>query len=274
MFCRRQFMLFNKLKKRKLVQNTQPIKEYSGPPLKRAYAIGDVHGRLDLLEQLIKNIKADIEEQNKAISEAIESHIIFLGDLIDRGPDSKGVVEFLMSFQPDFAKVHLISGNHEESLVRALSGEPELISSWLDHGGKPTALSYGVDPGAILYQTANAQEYILCSAIPKSHIRFLSSFSESVQFGDYFCVHAGIRPGVPIHEQDINDLRWIRGEFLDSEQDHGLVVVHGHTIVEEVVDKSNRIAVDTGAYKSGILSAICLEGKSRRVLYARINSSR
>ncbi|MCR9271104.1 MAG: serine/threonine protein phosphatase [Hyphomonadaceae bacterium] len=228
-----------------------------GKPGERAYAIGDIHGCLQETLQLLEQIEADCAQRDPKTT-----HLIFLGDLIDRGPESRGVIELLMDFPYRFAQPHFITGNHEEMMVRGLMGEPELLSGWLEHGGFACAESYGVPRSHLQGQQPDALEHILRSAIPKKHADFLKSFLESVQFGDYFFTHAGIRPGIPLDKQSGREMRWIRGPFLEHEGDHGVVVVHGHTVNDEVVVKSNRIGLDTGAYKTGKLSAICIEEES------------
>lgn len=187
-------------------------------------------------------------------------HIVFLGDLIDRGPDSKGVIEFAKALCETRDNVHFIKGNHEEALVRGLQGEPDHLTTWLQHGGYDTAESYGLDRGHLIGQSLDTLEHTLMSAIPGIHVEFLSSFLDSVTFGDFLMVHAGIRPGTPIDQQSEQDMRWIRQAFLDSDEDHGCVVVHGHTISDTVVHKHNRIGLDTGAYKTGLLSAAWIRG--------------
>ena len=252
--------------KKKKNTKSVPAKSYSSPAGKRAYAIGDVHGCFNLMTTLLDKIEVDIKIHNDIHGEEAQSHIIFLGDLIDRGPNSAGVIEFLINYQPDFARIHFVAGNHEESIVRALSGESNLLMPWLEHGGFATSLSYGLDPASLRGQPAHILEHMIYSAIPRSHIKFLSGFADSVQFGDYFFCHAGVRPGIPISDQDPKDLKWVRAEFLDSTVNHGAMIVHGHTIVENVEEKTNRIALDTGAYTSGLLSALCVEGETRRFI--------
>lgn len=225
-----------------------------GKPGERVYAIGDIHGCYHQMIELIGMIHTDCAARKDK-----QTYLIFLGDLIDRGPDSRGVIEHLMRFPYEFASPLFIKGNHEEMMVRGLTGEPELLSGWLEHGGYSCAESYGVPRSHLQGQEADAQEHVLRSAIPKSHAMFLKGFLESVQFGDYLFTHAGIRPGVPLDQQSGREMRWIRGPFLEHEGDHGVVVVHGHTVNEDIVVKSNRIGLDTGAYKNGRLSAICIE---------------
>lgn len=225
-----------------------------GKPEERAYAIGDVHGCLSEMKQLLQRIKA-----HNDYHDSVRTHIIFLGDLIDRGPDSKGVIEFLMKFPFKFAKPLFIKGNHEEMMVRGLMGEPNLLPDWLEYGGYACAESYGVPQSELRGHDPDILEYKLRSAIPKKHVDFLDSFLDYVQFGEFLFTHAGIQPGIPIENQSGRELRWIRKPFLEHRGDLGVMVVHGHTISDEIEVKNNRIGLDTGAYETGILSAMCVE---------------
>src|SRR5688500_7981441 len=229
----------------------------------RAYAIGDIHGRLDLLDQLLERIEADIARRRHR-----KTFIIFLGDLIDRGPDSAGVVERLRSWRPHFARPVFLAGNHEEVLTRMLAGEKGILPSWLKFGGAQCAQSYGLDPNALRVIEEEAALQLLRARIPRAHVEFLESFADTFTFGDYLFVHAGIRPGVALEEQDRHDLRWIREPFLSDAKAHGPMVVHGHTIVERVEERPNRIAIDTGAYHSGVLTALAVEDDRRWFLAA------
>lgn len=228
------------------------------PEGQRVYAIGDVHGHFDLLIGLLRRIKGDSHERGTA-----ETHIVMLGDLIDRGPHSAEVVEYLRAHRDDFATFHFVAGNHEEAMLASLGGAiPPEESGWLDFGGRETMLSYGADP--TLLETAGpnfAAE--MRRFVPRAHLDFMESFSDYIQIGDYLFVHAGIRPGVPIEQQEGRDLRWIRQPFLDHDRDHGVLVVHGHTITDEPDIRHNRIGIDTGAYRTGILTALALEGGDR-----------
>lgn len=223
----------------------------------RAYAIGDVHGRLDLMDDLIARIRADDAARPKA-----RTHLIFLGDLIDRGPQSAAILERLSTRPPDFAECHFISGNHEEALIDSLRGTSAGREGWLAYGGRETLQSYGIGDAAI-----EAGGFMLDqemhSAIPTAHLDFVEGFHRSIRLGDYLFVHAGIRPGVPLDRQLPEDLHWIREDFLDDDSDHGVVVVHGHTITEAPVFRTNRIGIDTGAYRTGVLTALALEGTNR-----------
>lgn len=230
----------------------------AGPRRKRAYVIGDVHGCLELLEALLKRIEAELGERPVR-----NANIVFLGDLIDRGPASAQVVEHLRTYRPGSASTHFVMGNHEEVMLRVLEAEEGLLGSWLHFGGRETLQSYGADADALSQMSAADAAAELRRRIPPEHIEFLRSFADSLLFGDYLFVHAGIRPGVALAEQEPADLRWIREPFLGDSSDHGFVVVHGHTIAETVETAPNRIGIDTGAYRSGVLTALVIEGAKR-----------
>lgn len=227
----------------------------------RAYAVGDIHGRLDLLDELLGKIEIDNRSRRKA-----RTTIIFLGDLIDRGPQSAEVVERLRLYRPQFAKTVFVMGNHEEVLLRILAGETELVRDWLQFGGAECLRSYGIDPAELQRSTRARTLELLQRAIPGEQVKFLSSFVDTASFGKYLFVHAGVRPGVPLANQEPQDLRWIRLPFLVDDSDHGRVVVHGHTISERVEVRPNRIGVDTGAYRTGVLTALGLERDERWLL--------
>ena len=233
----------------------------SAPKGHRAYVFGDVHGRLDLLDEMLGRIEADDRSRGPA-----RTSVVFLGDLIDRGPESAGVLHRLARYRPDFAAPHFIMGNHEEVLLRILDGDSRPLANWLVFGGSECARSYGLDPDGLRRAPADEAVEQLRRAIPEMHARFLRSFVDSVTFGDYLLVHAGIRPGIALDAQSRRDLRWIRGPFLDAREDLGFTVVHGHTISEQVEVRPNRIGIDTGAYATGVLTALVLEGTSRSFL--------
>ena len=224
----------------------------------RAYVIGDVHGRLDLLEDLLAKIHAEMQHRPSR-----KTLLVFVGDLIDRGPSSSEVIERLRTYRrPGIQPVFLL-GNHEEVLLRIVGGDESLIASWLQFGGLQCLESYGVDVSKLRGRSAQQVIEIVRAAIPANHVEFLESFIDSCRFGDYLFVHAGIRPGVELELQSQADMRWIREPFLFDDTDHGFIVVHGHTISEEVEDRPNRIGIDTGAYRTGILTALAIEGKNR-----------
>ncbi|HEX3424318.1 MAG TPA: metallophosphoesterase family protein [Sphingomicrobium sp.] len=221
----------------------------------RAYVVGDIHGRLDLLETLLEKIEAEI-----ASSRARKLLIVFVGDLIDRGPNSAQVVDRLRTYShPRVRKVFLL-GNHEEVLLRILGGEADLITKWRWFGGNECLKSYGLDIDRLTGLSDENALKIIIDTIPKEHVEFLESFDDSCRFGDYLFVHAGIRPGIEVDQQRQSDLRWIREPFLFDDTDHGFVVVHGHTICQDVEMRPNRIGIDTGAYRTGVLTALAIDG--------------
>jgi serine/threonine protein phosphatase 1 len=231
----------------------------------RAYAIGDVHGRLDLLEELLAKIHAELQHHP-----ASKTLLVFVGDLIDRGPHSAQVLERLRTYNRPGIQPIFILGNHEEVLLRILRGDAELITKWRWFGGSECLGSSGADPERLSRMDDREALDFVRDSIPKEHVEFLESFVDSCRFGDYLFVHAGVRPGVPLDQQSQSDLRWIRDPFLtDEEADHGVLVVHGHTIADEVDQRPNRIGIDTGAYRTGVLTALAIEGSDRWLLDTR-----
>jgi len=229
----------------------------------RAYAVGDIHGCLGLLNDLLKQIEADLAA--KPIEAAF---LVFVGDLIDRGPESAGVIERLRNYMHPRVRPIFLAGNHEEFFLRVLDGEAGVLDSWLRYGGKECVASYGLDADQLTAMVESEASALLRERIPEAHRRFLEGLVDTFRFGDYLFVHAGIRPGLELERQSRADLRWIRDPFLNDSADHGYVVVHGHTIVEKVEERPNRIGIDTGAYKTGVLTALVIEGEERRLLSA------
>jgi serine/threonine protein phosphatase 1 len=230
----------------------------------RAYGVGDIHGRLDLLDQLLEKIHEDIARRKSR-----KVLLVFVGDLIDRGPESRQVLERLRTYKHPAVQTVFILGNHEEVLLRILAGEGDLITKWRLFGGSQCLASYGVDASVLTGLSEEEAVAVVRNAIPREHVEFLESFDDSCRFGDYLFVHAGIRPGVEIDQQRQTDLRWIREPFLFDDTDHGFVVVHGHTIRHEVEVRPNRIGIDTGAFQSGVLTAIAIEGSDTWLLDTR-----
>jgi len=229
-----------------------------GPDGYRAYAVGDIHGRLDLLDLLLAKIEYDIAGRRRS-----KNLILFLGDLIDRGPQSAQVIERLRTWRPRDAEATFLCGNHEEVFLRVLAGEPAILGDWLKFGGVECLASYGL-AAADFDEISEPQALAaIKAAVPDEHRAFVASFADTFRFGDYLFVHAGIRPGRDVVAQEQKDLRWIRHPFLDDATDHGFVVVHGHTISQGVEERANRIGIDTGAYRSGILTAIAIEDTRR-----------
>ncbi|MFN3512580.1 MAG: metallophosphoesterase family protein [Phenylobacterium sp.] len=231
------------------------------------YAVGDIHGRLDLLNPLIETIVADavsLRPQRKPL-------LVFLGDYVDRGPASAGVVERILklSYKPAF-EVRTLKGNHEEALLQFLE-DPEFGQTWATHGGLATLAAYGVQApaGRLDADGWRRASEAFGAALPASHRAFYKSLELTVEAGDYLFVHAGVRPGVPLNAQAERDLLWIRGEFLDAAGPFDKVVVHGHTPMEEPQILDHRLGLDTGAYATGVLTAVRLYGEERKILQAR-----
>ena len=226
------------------------------PPGERVYAIGDIHGRLDLLAALAATIEADDTARGAA-----KTTIVLLGDLIDRGPESAGVIAFARDWRARRA-VRLICGNHEEKFLQSFD-DADIFRNFLRYGGDETILSYPVDAAAFRAADFDEARALMAEAVPREDIEFIADFEDFVLIGDYLFVHAGIRPGAVIEDQSLKDLRWIREPFLGHTGWHGHMVVHGHSISAEPEVNANRIGIDTGAYMSGRLTALALEGERR-----------
>ena len=233
---------------------------YRGKPGMRAYAIGDVHGCLAQLNAMLDHIERDVSDY------AGKAYLILLGDVVDRGPDSRGVIERLRTYQHPALRKVMLMGNHEEFLLRALDGEAGTLRRWLEFGGAECVASYGLSAHRLLAAEEDDAVAMLRNAIPAAHIAFLSEFGDTLRFGDYLFVHAGIRPGLALDQQSHADLRWIRDPFLTHRGDYGFMVVHGHTITDTVDEQANRIGIDTGTYRGGPLTALVVENTERRYL--------
>lgn len=236
----------------------RPLDSAAVPEGRRIYAIGDIHGRNDLLQQLIEKIIDDDAKRGD-----INSEIIFLGDLVDRGPDSAGVLETAMQLKQELGDVRFLMGNHEEVYLKAATGDEKATRFFNRIGGKETILSYEISMREYMDLDNAGLAERLPGLIPSEHIDFVKAFENQIVVGDYAFVHAGIRPGVSLDEQKPKDLRWIREEFLSVDEPHEKVIVYGHTINDEVVEKGNRIGIDTGAYYTEKLTALALEGDQR-----------
>jgi serine/threonine protein phosphatase 1 len=248
--------MFNKL--RSLFSNGEDHADVAAMPIarvpqgQRVYAVGDIHGRLDLFEQLLQRIEEDNARRGPA-----ETTLILLGDLVDRGPESRGVVDRAMQLVQT-GKVRVLAGNHEEMLLTSIESD-EALRHFLRHGGKETLFSYGLPPEEYSRSTLPELRERMNALVPAEHVAFFRAMEDRIAIGDYLFVHAGVRPEVPVEQQTTSDLRWIRREFLDHAQWHGHMIVHGHTITEEPEALPNRIGIDTGAYASGRLTALGLE---------------
>lgn len=239
----------------------QPAPTARVPDGERIYAIGDIHGCLDLFEALSDAVDAD-----DAAGPAAETCVILLGDLVDRGPGSAGVVARARAWQAR-RKVRILSGNHEEMFLKSFDN-PEMLRHFLRHGGRETLISYGIGKKAYMNATLEEVMDLMASAIPPEDRAYIEGFEDSIVLGDYLFAHAGVDPAAALDEQKVHDLRWIREPFLSHDEPLAKVVVHGHTIIDAPVDNGVRIGIDTGAYASGVLTALVLEGATRRYIMA------
>ncbi len=226
----------------------------------RIYVIGDIHGRSDLLDRMVEHISRDLDA-----SPTSDCMTVTLGDYVDRGPDSRGVLDRLVRnpFPTDFVA---LKGNHE-TLLEMFLDDPTVAEHWRRLGGVETLHSYGVRVGNLMMganyeQAARALE----AAVPDEHFKFLASLKTSIITGKHFLCHAGVRPGIPLERQSVEDLLWIRDEFLNSTADFGRIVVHGHTPSERPEVLPNRINIDTGAFATGRLTCVVLESAQPRFL--------
>jgi serine/threonine protein phosphatase 1 len=235
---------------------SQPIAA-STPADTRIYAVGDIHGRADLLLDTIARIEDDL--RRRPIAYAVE---VYLGDYIDRGPDSSTVIDALAIRMVENGAVCL-RGNHE-ALMEDFLRERIDFESWRQLGALQTLASYYIQPNE--GDTSADLRRRLLSLLPRTHELFLQCLHNSYACGDFLFVHAGIRPGVSIEQQDTNDLIWIRREFLESDSHHGKFIVHGHSPVPHPDIRHNRINIDTGAWKTGTLTCAAIEGSSILIL--------
>lgn len=229
------------------------------------YAVGDVHGYARQLEAMIGQIRADAARS----APGVRPMVVFLGDYVDRGPDSRGAIDLILGLRAaDDFDVVALRGNHEDALLRFLV-EPSYAPAWIGNWGEATLRAYGVrPPSPVDLGACEAARARFAEALPRAHRAFLAGLALSVTVGDYLFVHAGVRPGVALDAQDPRDLIWIRYDFLESDAAFGKVVVHGHTPADTPQLRPNRIGVDTGVYYSGTLTAVRLEGERQAFLQA------
>ncbi|MEZ5669024.1 MAG: metallophosphoesterase family protein [Alphaproteobacteria bacterium] len=238
------------------------------PPGTRVYAVGDIHGSAHLLDALLERIRADAALPAEGADAPTRRVLVFLGDYVDRGLESPRVIDTLLAGPPPGFEQVCLMGNHEEAMIGFLE-DIRIGPMWLRNGGGETLLSYGVTlpsdiPGA--NERMESARLKLRERLPAPHRAFLLGLPLFHVEGDYLFVHAGVRPGKPLGDQHRNDLLWIREEFLRSNADLGHVVVHGHTIAPAPQVRPNRIGIDTGAYATGVLTALVLEGTARRFI--------
>ena len=227
----------------------------------RVYAIGDIHGRMDLLGEMHTLMSKDLQE--RPVPRSIE---IYLGDYVDRGPEPGKVLDTLSKDDPICSERICLKGNHEDTLLRFLDGD-DVFGGWKRFGGLETLQAYGIEKlPSVSDDDAAAYRDQMLDVFPDDQRDFITNLPLSTSEGDYFFVHAGVRPGVALDRQEKRDLLWIREEFLLSTADFGKVVVHGHTPVEQPEIRPNRINIDTAAFATGKLTCLVLEGGDRRIL--------
>lgn len=244
-----------------------PVAQPSTPAGTVIWAVGDIHGRLDLLEAIVPEILADLQR-----TAAPRRAVVFLGDHIDRGPDSKGVIDRLRRLKAETTiETHVLRGNHENHMEAFLT-RPSLGPGWCDHGGRETLMSYGVTPPRLRTDQAAwaAASAALNAAVSAEHRAFLESQAPCVSIGDYFFAHAGARPGAPLADQNPQDLMGVRQVFLDHPDAFEQMIVHGHTPSAAVHADHRRIGLDTGAYATGVLTALRLENTAREILQTAV----
>lgn len=240
-----------------------PEKGARVPDGQRVYVVGDIHGRLDLLQKMVQSIEAD----SQTGTPGTEKVIVFLGDYIDRGPHSREVIDFLLQPSLPGFSVICLRGNHEAEMDAFLA-EPNPNHGWLVHGGEATIASYQIRAANSISAQKKVLDLknLLVQTMPEAHKKFFLTLKDCYELGDYLFVHAGVRPGVALNMQNPNDFLWIRDPFLTSYSYHGRVVVHGHTVTERPISLPNRIGIDTGAWLSNRLTCLVLEGETRRFL--------
>lgn len=245
----------------KIFQGQSKKKRANVPDGQRVYVIGDIHGRLDLFDALVRAIEEDDKDR-----EPDETVVILLGDLVDRGPESSGVIKLARLWE-EYRSIRYLIGNHEEMFLDSFE-DNDIMRHFLKHGGRETILSYGVSEKQFNDCSTEELRELMAAKVPEGDVKFLESFEDMIIMGDYLFVHAGINPKRTLEEQKPRELRWIREPFLNHKERHSHIVVHGHTIVEEIDERKNRIGIDTGAYKFGTLTALVLEGEERRYIQA------
>jgi len=241
---------------------TVSLEQAQVPTGHRAYVIGDIHARADLLTELLKKIAVDAEHA------PVNRHLIYLGDYVDRGLQSRQVIDITLATTTlaSFTCITLM-GNHEEYMVKFME-DPLSAAEWLRFGGDATLLSYGVamEPGVATPEKILKASEALCNSVPSAHRQFLSDLQDQYVLGDYLFVHAGVAPDRRLDRQKPEDLRWIREPFVEHTELYEKVIVHGHTITKTPEFHANRISLDTGAYHSGRLTCLVLEGNEQRVI--------
>lgn len=235
------------------------FRDATAPAGMRLYAIGDVHGRFDLLFNMHARIEAELERDRPD-----DFRIVHVGDYVDRGPQSREVIDFLVERTRD-PRIVALAGNHDVGFLDFLA-RPSADSLFVGNGGVQTAQSYGLDPDFGSDTAIRAASNALLALVPRTHLAFLGALPRSANFGDFFFCHAGVRPGIALDRQSEDDLIWIRKAFLEHAGLYEKIVVHGHTPQAEPEILPNRVNIDTAAFKSGVLTALAVDGRQKRIL--------
>lgn len=235
---------------------------FRAPEGQRIYAVGDIHGRADLLQELQEMIREDARA-----NPACDHMLVYLGDYLDRGPFIQDTVDLVINGLADDFQITWLRGNHEQIFADFLQ-DPSVLPDWLDLGGMWTLTSYGLHPGPEAFRPDRSAQVRddLIAGMPEEHLDFLRQLPLQHRLGDYLFVHAGVRPGIPMEEQTANDLLWIRDEFLSERHHLDCLVVHGHTVERQPEARSHRLGIDTGAYATGVLTCAVLEEDRIRFL--------
>lgn len=244
-----------------------PIARARAPTGIRLVAVGDIHGHLDYLNELLDIVR----QEPRGKDNDRRDQFVFLGDYIDRGPNSAGVIDRLAEIQREDSSAVFLIGNHEDMMLRFLDkGDQRMAEVWIRNGGAETMMSYGVTPPSDVRCAEALRPYrdMLRDALPAAHRAFLDSLTPIEKIGDFIFVHAGLRPGCPLRKQSRKDAMWIRREFLDTREDFGGLVVHGHTPQPDPDLQANRIGLDTGAGKGGYLTAGVFWDNEKAFLHA------
>ena len=262
--------LFNRRPKPSSARTTAPLIHGVGPDYtlgtedcERIYALADIHGHFDLFLEAMREIQRD--NRQKGSSQTI---IVVAGDIVDRGPSSRQLLSYLQHLQSTVTGLIVLRGNHEQLMLDSISGDERAQMTWLKSGGRQTLQAYGVDPGGFADLGLEERTRVLRRAVGDKTYRWLKSLPLSYRSGDYFFCHAGVRPGIELSKQDPHDLMWIRRAFHESENDHGAIIVHGHSDMTDVQLRHNRIGIDAGAHRTGKLAILGLQGAKRWVMQA------
>ncbi|MEM9139147.1 MAG: metallophosphoesterase family protein [Pseudomonadota bacterium] len=229
------------------------VTESKAPDDLRIYAIGDVHGCLDMLRELHDAIEQDLSQHP-----ADDWTVVHVGDYVDRGPDSRGVIDYLSGLAAKDDRMVFLLGNHDLMFSRSVKGDRQMLRTWMTNGGEETLQSYGLRVDTFIERLS--QNSPMDDVFPPEHIAFLENLDHAAHMGDFFFVHAGVDPERGLDAQELDDMLWIRDRFIRDGREYEAVIVHGHTPTRRVDVKANRVGIDTGAVYGGDLTCLVLDG--------------